>query len=131
MKLNLHAKEYLALFNLLQLVVDKPTTTEVGMLNEVRNRMRSHIISALQQHPDGIECDDRLSQWELNQKKKLADLKSLDAELKTASKDPDYVIPKQEILRIEGDELDAYSGSYPKTAQGNSHRQGKQRGGRK
>ena len=80
MKLNLHPKEFLALYNLLHTVpLDNPDQVN---LSEVRNRMKSYAISALAKKELDPPDDVLLKVWENNQKEKINNLEKMNDDIK-------------------------------------------------
>lgn len=81
MKLNLHPKEFLALYNLLS--IQRSAAAEDPTLQLVYNRMKACIISALSKRSGDDTGDDPFDVWEKNQKKKIDELSVLNERLKT------------------------------------------------
>lgn len=79
MKLNLHPKEFLAVYNLLNSVT--PDNPDHVHLQEVRNRMRSYTISALTRKELDPPDDVLLNLWEKTQKDKISELEKLNRNL--------------------------------------------------
>jgi len=76
MKLNLHPKEFLAIYSLLeQQVRDEFDTPVEASLKEVYNRMKSYLVSTLGRRDDSL-VEDSFDTWEREQKKKIAELES-------------------------------------------------------
>ena len=71
MKLNLHPKEFLCLYNLLE--DQRRAGFEEPPLQEVHNRMKSYIVTALSRCSE-VDIDNVFMGWEKNQKKKIDDL---------------------------------------------------------
>ena len=79
MKLNLHPKEFLALYSLLHSVTsDNP---EHSSLNEVKNRMKSYAVSALLKKELDPPDDVMLKLWEKTQTEKISNLEKLNKDL--------------------------------------------------
>jgi len=85
MKLNLHPKEFLALYNLLS--VHKPVGPDEVPLQEVYNRMRSCIISALSAKGIPGSDDSIFDSWEKVQKKKIDELQQKNEQIKSLATD--------------------------------------------
>ena len=79
MKLNLHPKEFLALYNLLS--IQRSAAADDPALQLVYSRMKACIVSALTKCGE-VDSDAAFSGWEKNQKKKIDALKE---QLKTVS----------------------------------------------
>lgn len=76
MKLNLHPKEFLALYNFLNsnLLTQTKVSSDEITLTEVTNRMRSYLMSILTKC-DKTQPDDLLMErWEKDQKEKISNL---------------------------------------------------------
>ena len=89
MRLNLHPKEFLALYNSLQKLNLESVTpgSEDSALKEVLNRMRACLISSLQKRGDSSSDDDLMDLWEKDQKEKIADLEDRNAKLSDVARD--------------------------------------------
>ncbi len=95
MKLNLHPKEFLSLYSLLeQQIRDEFDTPTDPSLKEVYNRMRSYLISTLGRRDDGL-VEDSFDVWEREQKKKIADLESQNEKLMTSIVDSKFLMPEE------------------------------------
>lgn len=83
MKLNLHPKEFLALYNLLE--EHKHVDFEDNSLREVYNRMRSYIVASLSLR-DEDQTESSMDAWFKVQQKKIAELKEKNEAIKSATK---------------------------------------------
>jgi hypothetical protein len=85
MKLNLHPKEFLALYNLLS--VNRSAGSDEVHLQEIYNRMRACIVSALS--TKGVPGSDDLifDSWEKSQKKKINELQQKNEQIKSLATD--------------------------------------------
>jgi hypothetical protein len=83
MKLNLHPKEFLALYNFLHANLQSISTTDPdhASLCEVKNRMRSYAISALLKKENDLPDDVLFRNWENNQKAKIENLEKMNKEI--------------------------------------------------
>ena len=79
MKLNLHPKEFLAIYNLLN--SSNVEGADSVHLQEVRNRMRSYAISALLKKETDPPEDVLLNIWENTQKEKINILEKMNKNL--------------------------------------------------
>ena len=79
MKLNLHPKEFLALYNLLS--IQQAAAADDPTLQLIHNRMKAIIITSLTKCGDS-DTDNAFYGWEKNQKKKINELKE---QLKTVT----------------------------------------------
>jgi len=114
MKLNLHPKEFLALYNMIQRQphLEGKEVDDVA-LHEVHNRMRACLISALLHRRDDDD-DIMFDAWEQSQRKKIEELTIQNNELKSAAKDPKAFLNKDHILTLENHELDSEELKYPR-----------------
>lgn len=83
MKLNLHPKEFLALYNLLE--EHKHVDFEDTSLREVYNRMRSYIVASLS-FRDEEQAESSMDAWFKVQQKKIAELKEKNEAIKSATR---------------------------------------------
>lgn len=94
-KLNLHPKEFLSLYSLLeQQIRDEFDTPTDPSLKEIYNRMRSYLISTLGRRDDGL-VEDSFDVWEREQKAKIADLESQNEKLMMSIVDRNFLAPEE------------------------------------
>lgn len=88
MKLNLHPKEFLALYNLLE--EHRHAEFDDNSLREVYNRMRSYIVMALSIR-DEDSTQSSMDAWFKVQQKKIAELKEKNDALKISTKEGHFL----------------------------------------
>jgi hypothetical protein len=135
MKLNINAKELLALYNLLHAKVE--AGQEAGdegddvQLRQVYNRLRAIIVAGLTS-----KAVDPVDSWLKHEQEKIDDLNQQNEQLREVAKDPAQFAPVQpgSILTDDDDEVPNDLG-YPKSRKGapppNAPRPGKYHGRRK
>ena len=79
MKLNLHPKEFLAVYNLLNSCASD--CADYVHIQEARNRMRSYLLSALSKKETDTPDDVLFALWEKTQNEKINNLKKQNKEL--------------------------------------------------
>lgn len=143
MKLNINAKELLALHNLLferfdgRVAHDRCESDNLDevQLRQVYNRLRSIIVSGLDGRDSG-KVDLRFESWLKHEQAKVDELNKQNEAVKAAVKDPDFFVPvaPDDILTDDEDEVPVDLG-YPKPRRGppapHMPKPGKHRGRRK
>ena len=89
MKLNLHPKEFLAIYSMLE--GQRHAGFEESSLQEVYNRMRACIISALSSKGFSGSDDATLDAWEKLQKKKIDELNNKNEKIKSTISDGSFL----------------------------------------
>lgn len=146
MKLNINAKELLALYNVLYERFDgrhaydeckaedsgAPPSDE-AQLRQVYNRLRAIIVAGLTNPSKAV---DPVDSWLKHEQAKIDDLKAQNEELRQAASDPENFVPVRpaDILTDNEDEVPSDLG-YPKSRKGppqpHMPHPGKHRGRRK
>lgn len=145
MKLNINAKELLALYNVLyerfdgptghdldEYKADDPSANDAVQLKQVYNRLRAILIAGITNPSKVI---DPVDSWLKHESVKIDRLNDQNEVLKEVAKDPDYFVATQgNILTDDDDEIPGDL-PYPKARKGppnpNMPHPGKHRGRRK
>lgn len=129
MKLNLSAKEILALHNVLHercalglQPLTEPADADNVQLRQVYNRLRALMIGALSN-----KVVDPVDSWMQHEQAKINELNRQNDELKEVARDPDFFAPKS----TDVDDYEKYALEYPRrSAVPSMPRPGKHRGKR-
>lgn len=111
MKLNLNARELLALHNLLRDKVSFGTTSECVQLQHVYNRIQTCIVSALTN-----KATDPVDEWLVNEQQKIDKLTNESSKTEERDTDPDTldkVPPPDDGMSLQ-DDIDFTTISYPR-----------------
>jgi len=147
MKLNINAKELLALYNVLyerfdgpnghdlaEYKAEDPASNDAVQLKQVYNRLRAILIAGI---TNPTKVIDPVDAWVKHESAKIDRLNDQNEELKIVARDPAKFVPVDpaDILRDDDDEVPVDLPGYPKARKGpqnqNMPHQGKHRGRRK